>query len=148
VLEQAQVHADGVVVVDLPQLAAAHQVADAPDGARIEEGVVDEEDEAAALRLRHQAEGLLGRGGQGLRGQDVFARSRALSAISKCVDTGVATATACTAGLSITSMWSAVKRTPGWRNRAAARRSGRRSLTAITCAPAASAKLRTRLGPQ
>ena len=54
-LEQAEVHADRVVVVDAPEIAALDDFAHLAHGARVYEGVVDEQHQVALLRLRRPA---------------------------------------------------------------------------------------------
>ena len=72
VLEQAEVHAHRVVVVDLAE-AVVDQLAHLADRAGVHEGVVDGQHEAAAIGLVDQALRLLGRRRDRLLDEDVLA---------------------------------------------------------------------------
>ena len=72
----------------------------------------------------------------------------AARASGKWVASGVAIATASTAGSAIRSSADAVVRTQGWKPATARRRASSRSATTATWVRGLAVKLRTRLGPQ
>ncbi len=72
-LKQPEVDADGIVVVEVSQLAAADQLADLLHGAGINKGVVNHQHELAAGRLVDQPAGLVARRGDRLFHQYVLA---------------------------------------------------------------------------
>ncbi len=73
VLEDAEVHAHGVEVVELPEFAPVDQLLHLPDRARVDEGVVDHQDEAVLLGQGDQLLALGGGPGHRLLDEDVLA---------------------------------------------------------------------------
>src|ERR1043165_5260867 len=74
VLEESEVDADGVEVEKVADLARRDQLLDAAHRARVEEGVVNHQGEAARFGQRDQFFGLADAGREGLFDEDVLAR--------------------------------------------------------------------------
>ncbi len=128
-LHQPQVDPHGVDVVDLPQRAAAHEVADAPDHRRVAVGVVAHEDPLVGLGRRDDRPALGTDEASGFSTNTCLPASRHAVTTSAWVAAGVATATASTDVSSSTlASWS-VTPTVLWRPTAAAARSRSRSHT-------------------
>ena len=114
VLEQPEVHADRVVVVDVAELAVVDELAHLADRAGVDERVIDHEHQAAARRLRRSAAAPARRSAViGFSTNTCLPACSACSARSKWLDTGVAIATASTRGSFSTSSKSSVISTAG-----------------------------------
>jgi hypothetical protein len=74
VLEQAEVHARGVVVVHLAQIARLDERSHRAHGRRVDERVIDEDHASMGLGQAPELGGFVGRGGHGLLDPDMFAR--------------------------------------------------------------------------
>ena len=73
VLEKPEIHSHRVVVVDVAEVTAVHDLTDFPDRARVDERVIDHQHPAAPLRKVHQARRLFGGRGERLFDHDVLA---------------------------------------------------------------------------
>jgi hypothetical protein len=74
VLKQAEVHAHGIVVIQLAQLARRHERRDLAHGPRIHERVVDHQHEPPPLGLLDEPPALLARQGERFLNQHVLPR--------------------------------------------------------------------------
>ena len=108
-LEQAEVHADRVVIEDLAQIAAVDDLAHLPHGAGVDEGVVDDAASGCACRPPRPAGAPASAVSViGFSSQTCLPAFSAAMASSKCVRTGVAMAMASIEGSAISSCTSVV----------------------------------------
>ena len=73
VLEQAQIHAHGIVVINFAQRATLDEFTDLPDGAGVDEGVIDHQNAISLLRHVHQMLHLIGARSERLLDQHMLA---------------------------------------------------------------------------
>ena len=93
-LEKPEVHAHGIIVVDLTEVARANQFVNLTNGAGVNKGVIDVEHQVALVRLIDQLLGFGNRCVIGFSTQRCLPARSASMPILKWVDTGVAIATA------------------------------------------------------